>query len=86
MAKADVYKFNDTMQMMGKQCSFSEMTCSLEWLREFKQIEAAYTDRNTSGFGLYKLALHHCLDMLMDIYSLGVIHGIRKERARRRKP
>lgn len=33
----------------------------------------------------YNLAFNHCIDLLFSLYTLGLIHGIRAERQRRKK-
>lgn len=81
----NIYDFNETMKLLGKQCYFSEAVHESNLKKELKEVEAAYTDRDTAkAWGLNQLAFEHCFDLIISIYDLGVIHGIRKEWARRK--
>ena len=84
MAGIEVYKANAVMKMLGNQCLFMAALEDKKLRHEIKSIENAYTDNTKPFFGLYRLAFRHCFDMLIDLYNLGVIHGIRKERQRRK--
>jgi hypothetical protein len=74
------YEKHPDIFILGKQ--FADNFCSSV---EVKALEKAYTSDDTRFNGLYKLAFHHCFDMLIDLYNLGRIHGIRQERERRKK-
>ncbi len=84
MAGIEVYKANAVMKMLGNQCSFMAALDDKDLRQEIKSIEKAYTDNTKHFSGLYRLAFRHCFDMLVDMYNLGVIHGIRSERKRRK--
>ncbi len=84
MASIEVYKANAVMKMLGNQCSFMAALEDKKLRHEIKSIERAYTDNAKLFSGLYRLAFRHCFDMLVDMYNLGVIHGIRSERKRRK--
>ncbi len=79
MNKYYVYEANDTMKILGKQCSPTQTEHPL-----LLDLKAAYTDDRKPFFSLYRLAFHACMDMILDVFNLGVIYGIRKERRRRK--
>ncbi len=80
-----IYEANNTMHMLGRQASFMEMMESDRLRQEFKEIQAASCSQKVTWLaGLNRLAFRHCLTLLICIYDLGVIHGIRKERQRRK--
>lgn len=75
-----VYRANPTMRMLGQQ-TFLQATRS----PELKELEAAYnSDKNKRNF-FSRFAFSNCFDLIVDVFNLGVIIGIRKERQRRKK-
>lgn len=78
------YLYNDTplMKLLGEQ-----FTCDEKTHNEIMSIAESYYK---CGNGIEKLIAqlvlqYHDYSMLENVYKLGVIHGIRKERLRRKK-
>lgn len=79
MNRYRVYEANSTMKILGEQYCITPTDCP-----QLKDIEKAYTDDKKPFFSLYRLAFHACMDMIIDVFNLGIIYGIRKERERRK--
>lgn len=75
-----VYDANDTMKKLGRQC----ITEYVDAIKAIKDIINAYTTRCGEHSILYSIAVQSAYDMLLDIFVLGVMYGVRKERARRK--
>ena len=73
-----VYKQNKTVRILGKQNA-------LDFLKnnEVKDVFVAYTDIRYKRNTIYRYFRDTAIDILIDIYNLGVIHGIRKERSKK---
>jgi len=68
----NIYKTNDTMRMLGKQCTFTPFWGNEEVKQQIKDISEGRPFSFT-------------YDAAADIFMLGYIHGKRAERARRKK-
>lgn len=75
----NVYEANKTMKMLGMQPYPLPKDYPL-----LMDLKAAYTDERKQDFVLYRVIFHNCFDLIMDVFSLGIIYGIRKERRRRK--
>lgn len=74
-----MYRANPTMELLGQQ-TFSAATRS----PELKELEAAYCSEENKRNFFARFAISNCFDLIVDVFNLGVIIGIRKERARRK--
>ena len=77
--KSTLYGLNKTLKMVGNQ-SFLDFFYD----DEVRDIRNGYTGDAEMG-RRYKVCFYNFVDVLIDIYNLGVIHGVRKERERRKK-
>ena len=75
-----VYNANDTMKVLGRQ----PITEYVDAVKAIRDVTNVYTARCNKHFGLYRIAVHAAYDMLLDIFVLGVMYGIRKERQRKK--
>ena len=81
-----IYKANETMRMLGQQSYSIHALIDENTRRELQEIEAAFTSKKeTQEHELYKLVYRNCWTLLLSMYDLGVIHGIRRERRRKNK-
>lgn len=79
MNRYSIYKANKTMKMLEMQ------PCPVpKDYPELNDIRAAYTDERKLNFALYRLIFHIGFDLIMNVFNLGIIYGIRKERKRRK--
>ena len=74
-----LYQANPTMKMLGNQ-TFLQATRS----PELKELEAAYCSEENKRNFFARFAISNCLDLIVDVFNLGIIYGIRKERQRRK--
>ena len=74
-----LYRENQTMKILGQQ-TFITATRS----PELKELEAAYCSEENKRNFFARFAISNCFDLIVDVFNLGVIIGIRKERARRK--
>ncbi len=70
--QANLYKANETMEMLGHQCYFEVI--GNKGLEEIDNIMQANIQANSS-----------LLEMAMGIFTLGYIYGKRAERAKRKR-
>lgn len=75
---ARLYHCNKTMEMI---CNCSNWFIAGN--KELTEVIDAFTNLPEPHNVPYDIALRHGVQMLAALYNLGVIHGIRKERARR---
>ena len=79
MNRYRLYQANPTMKILGNQ-TFLPATKSTE----LKELKAAYiSDKYRRNF-FSRFAFSNCFDLIVDVFNLGVIIGIRKERQRRK--
>ena len=79
MNRYRLYQANPTTRVLGHQ-TFITATRS----PELKELEAAYcSEKNKRNF-FSRFAVSNCFDLIVDVFNLGVIIGIRKERQRRK--
>ena len=74
-----LYKANPTMKMLGQQTFITAARSP-----ELKELEAAYCSEENKRNFFSRFAVSNCFDLIVDVFNLGVIIGIRKERARRK--
>lgn len=74
-----LYQANPTMKMLGNQ-TFLQATRS----PELKELEAAYCSEENKRNFFARFAISNCFDLIVDVFNLGIIYGIRKERQRRK--
>ena len=74
-----LYQANPTMKMLGQQ-TFLQATRS----PELKELEAAYCSEENKRNFFARFAISNCFDLIVDVFNLGIIYGIRKERQRRK--
>ncbi|MBQ7418634.1 MAG: hypothetical protein IJV18_11220 [Acidaminococcaceae bacterium] len=81
-----IYKANKTMRMLGEQRYSIEALVDENTRQELQEIKAAYISKKlTQKHELYKLVYDKCVQLLTSVYDLGVIHGIRRERQRKKE-
>ena len=73
-----VYAQNKTVKILGKQDALAFLSNP-----EVKDVFSAYTDPMNKRNTIYRYFRDTAIDILIDIYNLGVIHGIRKERSKK---
>ncbi len=79
MSNYRIYEANNTMKMLEWQtCPVPKDYPQLNELRE------AYTDERKPNFIFYRVVFRNCFDLIMNVFNLGIIYGIRKERRRRK--
>ena len=74
-----IYRANNTMKMLGKQTPIRATRSP-----ELKELEAAYTSEKYKRNLFSRLAFSKCLELIIDVFNLGVIIGVRQERMRRK--
>lgn len=77
--KSMIYGLNKTLKMLGKQSLLDFF-----YDDEVRDVWKGYMGDAKKG-ERYKVCFYNFVDVLIDIYNLGVIHGVRKERERRKK-
>ncbi len=75
-----VYNANDTMKKLGNQ----RIAEYIDAREPIKDITDAYTSERNKNSEIYRIATQYAYDMLLDIFALGVMYGIRKERQRKK--
>lgn len=80
MSESYVYNANATMKKLGQQ----RITEYVDATKSIRDITDAYTAECNKNSEIYRIATQYAYNMLLDIFVLGVIHGIRKERQRRK--
>ena len=75
-----VYNANATMKKLGKQ----RITEYVDAREPIRNITDVYTSECNENSEIYRIATQYAYDMLLDIFVLGVMHGVRKERQRKK--
>ena len=75
-----VYDANNTMKKLG----MPRITEYVDATKAIKDIINAYTTKCGEHSILYSIVVQSAYNMLLDIFVLGVMYGVRKERARRK--
>lgn len=79
MNRYRLYQANPTTRILGHQ-TFITATRSTE----LEELERAYMAEEKEKSWLYQFAITNCFDLIIDVFNLGMIIGIRKERQRRK--
>lgn len=79
MNRHRLYQANPTTRILGHQ-TFITATRSTE----LEELERAYMAEEKEKSWLYQFAITNCFDLIIDVFNLGMIIGIRKERQRRK--
>ena len=80
MKKPNVWKQNKTMKMIGehKTNNFAEDPEITEVIKAFTSLPGNYG-------GFFETVCSNSFELLISMYTLGRIHGIREERKKRKK-